>query len=326
MFKKSFSLVEAAIYLMLVGVLTTAVIGGAALVEKAKIQKVIEDIDYYEKAFVQFTIQFGQVPGNITLKKCEQNIDVFKNCQLKVEKTLSEGDTICDGASAPYRTEWCNFAMKHLQLAGLINTLSYDATEGFKPITTYNGDQTMSRYDSTEYLFSHEYLNRVGGKVNYSNNGKARFYSCSCFDDSQQEKTCNISRGSGKDLEVVGQFHSTYKNSRDYQYLRYNILLFENNTDAKYDSNLGAGIGAVGLFKTKVLEKIDKKIDTGLPRTGKLQALKVGDGGKHKANELCYNKTHDQAETKNDPAKYLEKSTCNLMYFVTDTSGYIGVN
>jgi hypothetical protein len=220
-FKKSFSLVEAAIYLMLVGVLTTAVVGGAALVEKAKIQKVIEDIDYYEKAFVQFTIQFGQVPGNITLKKCEENIDVFKNCQLKVEKTLSEGDTICDGASAPYRTEWCNFAMKHLQLAGLINTLSYDATEGFKPITTYNGDQTMSRYDSTEYLFSHEYLNRVGGKVNYSNNGKARFYSCSCFDDSQQEKTCNISRGAGKDLEVVGQFHSTYKNSRDYQYLHY---------------------------------------------------------------------------------------------------------
>ena len=51
-------------------------------------------------------------------------------------------------------------------------------------------------------------------------------------------------------------------------------MLFENNTDAKYDSELGAGIGAVGLFKMKVLEKIDKKMDTGLPRTRKLQAKK----------------------------------------------------
>ena len=84
---------------MLVGVLTMAVIGGAALVEKAKIQKVIEDIEYYEKAIRNFTIQYGNLPGNLTLKRCNENIDVFEVCKIKAWNAFNVGDTSFTGAS-----------------------------------------------------------------------------------------------------------------------------------------------------------------------------------------------------------------------------------
>ena len=102
LFKRSFSLVEAAIYLMLVGVLTMAVIGGAALIEKAKIQKVIEDIEYYEKAVRNFTIQFGNLPGNLTIKRCNENIDIFKVCKSQKWGALNLGDTTYVGTSGMF--------------------------------------------------------------------------------------------------------------------------------------------------------------------------------------------------------------------------------
>jgi hypothetical protein len=78
---------------MLVGVLTTAVIGGAALVEKAKLQKVIEDIDYYEKAFVQFTVSYGAYPGNLTAQRC-QEVDAGFPCVQQTKGKWTFGDTL----------------------------------------------------------------------------------------------------------------------------------------------------------------------------------------------------------------------------------------
>ena len=125
MFKKSFSLVEAAIYLMLVGVLTTAVIGGAALVEEAKYNNIIEDLMNYDNAYTRFAIQYHKVPGELDLATCNDNIDIFKRCVLLNKSGLSIGDTISHRSLSLDMTACSNssFAMMQLEGSGLLSNI-----------------------------------------------------------------------------------------------------------------------------------------------------------------------------------------------------------
>ena len=68
--KKSFSLVELAIYIVAVGVLTGVAVGGMEVVNNAKVQKVMEEMDSYKTAMYLFQSTFGALPGNVTESLC----------------------------------------------------------------------------------------------------------------------------------------------------------------------------------------------------------------------------------------------------------------
>ena len=69
--KKSFSLVELAIYIVAVGVLTGVAVGGMEVVNNAKVQKVMEEMDSYKTAMYLFQSTFGALPGNVTESLCK---------------------------------------------------------------------------------------------------------------------------------------------------------------------------------------------------------------------------------------------------------------
>ena len=69
--RKSFSLVELAIYIVAVGVLTGVAVGGMEVVNNAKVQKVMEEMDSYKTAMYLFQSTFGALPGNVTESLCK---------------------------------------------------------------------------------------------------------------------------------------------------------------------------------------------------------------------------------------------------------------
>ena len=71
-YKKSLSLVETSIYLLIVGILTSISVSGYVLYENAQIQKFIEDIKYYENAYIGFANKYGTIPGNMTFNRCKK--------------------------------------------------------------------------------------------------------------------------------------------------------------------------------------------------------------------------------------------------------------
>ena len=291
-FKKSFTLVEAAIYLMLVGVLTTAVIGGAALVEKAKLQKVIEDIDYYEKAFVQFTIQFGQAPGTLTLKRCEENIDVFKKC---MQYQSEEASNLCSDLGDTRGQ--LMFAPLQLQTAGFIKTSRWNMQDGIT---------TKKRYQNYSYEYN---LNSM--TVHYNKNARADYH----LDYHESNAKSQEFFKSIGDLDY-------YTKPRNLKFFKQYMLLFYENHVGLTDS--GWNKARDGLFSPKMMEKIDKKFDDGLPRSGKIHGIKNGTISDE--TKICHNRNRDQDE-KNYQAKYINSSRvkqgCDLLYYLPDVSGYI---
>ena len=63
--KKSFTLVELSIVLLILSLLVGSLLTGRQLVERAEIQKIISEIDYYQKNIVQFQDTFQFLPGNM---------------------------------------------------------------------------------------------------------------------------------------------------------------------------------------------------------------------------------------------------------------------
>ena len=337
--KKSFSLVEAAIYLMLVGVLTTAVIGGAALVEKAKIQKVIEDIDYYEKAFMHFTVSYGAYPGNLDLNRCNK-FDIF-TCVLAKKGKWTKGDTI-HGTGYPYNntTEWTApgsengsgqfyhssymYQMTQLKSARLITTAENDMRALGGLTKFYYNNKQINFTANDIYYLSYDLNKKFGGKISYSKNGRASF-NCLKFKNRKDggNKGCRVwARGSyywGKNVNTSkSEFYNTKNVPSE------NAIVFYYNQKASLDTNEGRGKGAVGLFSPKFVEKLDKKLDTGIPNKGRIIPIKVYNEVSE-AN-VCYNTTTQKFRSTSN-VKYIQtnktKQGCNLGYVMKDYSGYI---
>ena len=307
---------------MLVGVLTTAVIGGAALVEKAKIQKVIEDIDYYEKAFVNFTLQFGQLPGNLRVERCREYIETFEVCKVASTANFNIGDTVYhydNSRSVDYIT-LTPFPFMQLQKAGFIKGKVIKSLElGLQKLP--NGLNPNDKLDKMKYRTSWDFLNWYGGKLDFDKEG--RVIIDGSFDlkayvnrDSQIRGTMNVDGYKGGE------------NIRDNRFMSKIAMLLVRNQPKNLDGTYGIGKGASGLLSADVAKKIDRKIDDGFPKKGKLQGMKIGNGiDKIDNRVVCYNGLWDEKETATKIISYVEdknaKRGCNLIYYLPDYSGYI---
>ena len=108
LFKKSFTLIELSIVLLILSLLVGSLLVGRQIVDRAKIQRIIFEFDYYEKAFHQFYDTYRVVPGNLSYKECikhsefsgcgcDRNVDY--NCLIKREKACS---------NVYSNVNWCN--------------------------------------------------------------------------------------------------------------------------------------------------------------------------------------------------------------------------
>ena len=80
-FKRSFTLIELSIVLLILSLLVGSLLVGRQIVDRAKIQRIIFEFDYYEKAFHQFYDTYRVVPGNLDYKTCIKHAEfqIYKN-------------------------------------------------------------------------------------------------------------------------------------------------------------------------------------------------------------------------------------------------------
>ena len=83
---------------MILSLLVGSLLVGRQIVDRAKIQRIIFEFDYYEKAFHQFYDTYRVVPGNLSYKECIKHSEfsgcgcdrnVNYNCLIKREEACS---------------------------------------------------------------------------------------------------------------------------------------------------------------------------------------------------------------------------------------------
>ena len=68
---------------------------GRQIVDRAKIQRIIFEFDYYEKAFHQFYDTYRYVPGALPYKECIKHAE-FSGCACRVNTTCKSKEGGCD--------------------------------------------------------------------------------------------------------------------------------------------------------------------------------------------------------------------------------------
>ena len=132
--KKSFTLVELSITLCVIALLIGALMGGRKIVERARIQATIAEIQEYQSAFAKFYDTYGWMPGDMPDAQAKlapsgyttATINTIKALDEKILRTIplnGKGIGELDGCivptAAPYYSDF-SLAWSHLSAAGFI--------------------------------------------------------------------------------------------------------------------------------------------------------------------------------------------------------------
>jgi prepilin-type N-terminal cleavage/methylation domain-containing protein len=126
--KSAFTLVELAIVLVIVGLITVGVVGGQSIIYTANVNSTIAQMRGYNTALNAFKLEFGGIPGDFKEAEeyeihTDQNGDVNTCVTSTGSGTNGNGDGVLQSRTNPvfrYYGEVGNF-FPHLQNAGLIN-------------------------------------------------------------------------------------------------------------------------------------------------------------------------------------------------------------
>ena len=140
--KKAFSLVELCLYIVAVGAIISTISKGMKVIENARTQRAIEEIECYNKANSEFVIRYGALPGLLTKEKCKSFIDFMNYCvkddaiNATTNKNLFNNEN-CDTDIGCLITKNGTFGkediitnfltpMRYLKQADLIDTINYN--------------------------------------------------------------------------------------------------------------------------------------------------------------------------------------------------------
>ena len=294
--KKSFSLVELAIYIVAVGVLTGVAVGGMEVVNNAKVQKVMEEMDSYKTAMYLFQSTFGALPGNVTESLCKDTNE-FNNLS-------APGQTDAEGT-------YCGTT----------------ASEGVKSRTVASANETLLATETSQnsFLNSMRFLVASGIK---SDAARTNLYTSPLA----QEPTEDIAPTTyGRDVIKATQGVSSYSADATYSYVGFSGTqdgmsmirglekAGELSTTSAVKKNISGKNVLVmyynyastpsGVFTPVMAKKLSLKVDNNTsPADGKLLAIKQGQVGDSSSDTtVCSNGTsfvNSKDSTKG----------CNLIY------------
>lgn len=319
--KKAFTLVELSIVLLILSLLVGSLLTGRQLVERAEINKIISEIDYYQKNVLQFQDTFQFLPGNMDEDNCSKNTILYKTFYETAKShpnasfhslatTYSDVDTYCKDKSRtvggyvglPYFASYQSYtsiyqAVAQMAQAGLIKSDAIvqsksgltDAQWESGPIAT---PPTFSASVDSKFLqptsFNEDGLIMFAGFDVFANdsancrvNGNVAERNCG------NSRTLNFIRGSASYGNVQTELHdATFAKALDRKNA---VVMFYNDTSTTY-SRVSAN--SSGIVSPSQMNKIDQKMDDGRPGTGRVLALKSGLGRTTDANttkSVCYN-------------------------------------
>lgn len=324
--KKAFTLVELSIVLLILSLLVGSLLTGRQLVERAEIQKIISDIDYYQKNVLQFQDTFRFLPGNMDEDNCQKNTILYKTFYETAKShpnagfhtlatTYSNVDTYCRDKSRtvngfvglPYFASYQSYtsiyqAVAQMAQAGLIKSDAIvqdksgltDAQWESGPVATapsYGVGVDSKFLQPTS--FNEDGLIMLAGFDIFANDTDScetteNVASTSCGNS----RTLNFIRGSAS-YGVQTELHDvTFAKALDRKNA---VVMFYNDTSTTY-SRVSTATSS-GIVSPSQMNKIDQKMDDGRPGTGRVLALKSG-AGRTSANDsdgnpisksVCYN-------------------------------------
>ena len=269
--KKSFSLVELAIYIVAVGILTGVAVGGMEVVNNAKIQKISEEMDNYRSAMYLFNSIYLVLPGNVSSDICKQknefnnisapgaNDDAGKYCATDYTVETAN-DTLL--ATEDSENSFLN-AMRFLVASGIksdaARTNLYNATAG-------SSNAAISASDLTYTI-----VRNSQGVSTYSDDAAYTYVGFS---------------GTKNGLAMVRGMASAAELAADATDKSYYNLIAGKNILVYYQNQNTTTTPNVGVLNSVMAKKLSVKIDNNTkPNEGKVLALKNGGT----ATRKCYN-------------------------------------
>lgn len=319
--KKSFSMVELSIVLLILSLLAGGILIGRNIVDRAKIQRIIFEMNYYEKAFRQFYDNYDVVPGNLGYETCIKHVEFH-------------------GCTATWPNYECN--KSHEDFCKMVQD---------KP-TGFGGDNRILRNDNEINVYSPmcqlssaKLIDKDVLCLNWYTSGFQldKTYSNGIYHYKQH----NIFPKSSFDDDVVITFHgfndfedgSEYKNNFNFYNMNRDDEYETSNSNFKYavngknalvftSANSGCGCTAsnqncscsksIGALTSKEASRLDLKIDDGMPGSGTLLAYKNDFAHVFLAKEKDIVKTCYAGKVQDiDNAHYLNSSNkkygCNII-------------
>lgn len=326
--KKSFTLVELSIVLLILSLLVGSLLTGRQLVERAEINKIISEIDYYQKNVLQFQDTFQFLPGNMDEDNCNKNTILYKTFYETAKShpnasfhslattTYTNVDDYCKDKShtvngfvgLPYFASYQSYvsiyqAVAQMAQAGLIKS---DA------IVQNKSGLSDSQWESGPLLIDPSFAVSVDSKflqpTSFNEDGLIMFAGFDIFaNDSAScsisgnvadincgnSRTLNFIRGSASYDGVQTELHdTTFAKALDRKNA---VVMFYNDTSTTFTK---VSDNSSGIVSPSQMNKIDQKMDDGRPGTGRVLALKSGLGRSNKidpntnepvSKSVCYN-------------------------------------
>lgn len=268
--KKSFSLTELEMYIIAVGILSGVIMGTTTVLTKVKVNKVVSELRFYENALTSFVSEYGTYP-TMTKKKCQRA--GFKKCNqsdsFSQDVSLSNqtiGLYLCNNQDT-CKIQLYNYG-RFLSASGLIpkrvgSVLTDDFPDELKTTSALDWlssiDNNPSQYlplvnidDRESYMFY--FVNTIGylGKIGISE--------LTSLDESPAYLA---SYSFAFPLDMDGQYFVQQRNADR------PILVLATIYPRRKKAFLPPNI----------MSDVDKKIDDGLPRTGRV--VGIGYNNKH---------------------------------------------
>ncbi len=338
--KKSFSLLELSIVLIVLSLLTFTVLSGAKIIARAKAQKVLVEIDKYKKAIMIFRDSYDVYPGNVDEETCRKWAEFS---QLNLDKEgVSLGDYCTNnraqaggrgkvndgfaGSSLMATTErWISFlnAMRFMRTSKIIDADTVSTTIADDEMV--NGSYPASKANQGPWdevckdCISYENVKRTQAKTSFDSNGAATLAGILIDPKKTESLNLNFIRGSNNSEGAVNE-HEFYDTEVQKNVNSQNVLILYKNTPAGADDTYGTGPLATGILTADIVNQIDVKIDDGRPGTGILIGLKNGyvksvdneDGKKR----ICYNTLQNDVSNGYYVSSTETKNGCNILYII----------
>ena len=298
-FKKSFTLIELSIVLLILSLLVGSLLVGRQIVDRAKIQRIIFEFDYYEKAFHQFYDTYKWK-------------SVFTNgCDGQQCKYTANGQTssiVLSGAfggklNYGYQSKRAMLAtMLHMLYAQLIDFTPFEsgpASIHYGKCKTDNDNGASSTASIGKYL---PWTTTLFPQASFDHNTYIKIYGMNFKKAPNLHILVNT---------IPTEFTTEQKQSLDMKNTIIMFIPFQSVSSAATavakDPNVkNAPINA------KLMSELDAKIDDGRPWTGKLVGIKTIYGYLNADQEVCYD----------SKGLYLSqtasKNGCNLIYTMED--------
>ena len=289
--KQSFSLVELSMYIAVMSTIVVITLGGISVVRNARVQRVVEELYFYENAISDFVIKYGELPGNMSKERCLM-FNEFKNfCQVLSSDNPAKTTTL--------NTQPLSYvAMNSNDVASQVMALNYGRflkTSGIIESVKFGIDKELEITDLRHGKIKN-YLPKVG-----------------IGDEVYMHYIYN---------NIVNKWNDGLIYAGD---IGMNVFSFDNNTESALIlifSTLGRYIDVEkgGAFSADFMEKIDKKIDDGRPRTGFLVGLPQGTDGQQDVANTCDDNAEyfDNQDERILEVKYRKETDnkygCNLAY------------